>query len=83
MIQARGKPIELIKEMDGKLWQKTTTSEELNELRSQFKVIASRLHQGEIQTIIESDECPGLSFVSKKADLEDYYFSFIPELTVE
>ena len=82
VIQARGEPAKLIREIDGQLWQKNVTSEELERCRQTFKVIATRMDQGEIQVVIQANECPGNGFMSKQADLEDFYFSYIPELAV-
>lgn len=82
VIQARGEPAKLIREIDGQLWQKNVTSEELERCRQTFKVIATRMDQGEIQVVIQANECPGNGFKSKQADLEDFYFSYIPELAI-
>ena len=81
-IQARGEPSDLCRQINGQLWQKNVCPEELAEYRQKFKVIATRLQLGEIQLVIQSREEPGEGFVSKPADLEDFYFSFIPELAV-
>lgn len=81
-IQARGVPAELIQQIDGHLWHKTIEQEELAQYRKTFKVIATRLHQGEIQIVIQSEQSPCQGFVNKPADLEDFYFSYIPELSV-
>ena len=81
-IQARGVPTDLIKKIDGQLWQKNIVPADLEHYRNKFKVIATRLNQGEIQAVIQSKSNPGDGFVSKKADLEDFYFSYIPELAV-
>lgn len=81
-IQARGAPAELIAQIDGQLWQKNVSADELNHYRRDYKVIATRLQQGEIQAVIQAPQNPGNGFVSKAADLEDFYFSYIPELAV-
>ncbi len=81
-IEARGVPTELIQQIDGQLWHKTIEQEELAQYRKIFKVIATRLHQGEIQIVIQSEQSPDQGFVNKPADLEDFYFSYIPEISV-
>lgn len=81
-IKARGTPSELIQEIDGQLWQKNIVAEELDKYRQQYKVIATRLHQGEVQAVIQAEQNPGNGFINKAADLEDFYFSYIPELAV-
>jgi ABC-type multidrug transport system ATPase subunit len=81
-IEARGVPAELIQKIDGQLWHKTIKQTELAQYQQRFKVIATRLYQGEIQVVIQSEQNPSQGFVNKPADLEDFYFSYIPELAV-
>lgn len=81
-IQARGVPADLIQQIEGQLWQKNIEPDELVQYRKAFKVITTRLYQGEIQAVIQSECSPGEGFVSKSADLEDFYFSYIPELAI-
>jgi len=79
-ILARGEPTALIQQIEGQIWRKTVSPEQLQSYRQQYKLIATRLQQGEVQAVIQSQENPGDGFVSKAADLEDFYFSYVPEL---
>ncbi|AFJ01567.1 ABC transporter ATP-binding protein [Methylophaga frappieri] len=81
-ILARGVPATLIADIEGQLWRKTVTPEQLEHYRGKYKVIATRLQQGEVQVIIQSQDNPGEGFIPKAADLEDFYFSYIPELAI-
>lgn len=81
-IQVRGEPTALINTIDGQLWQKSVSTDELTNYRRDYKVISTRLHQGVIQAVIQSTEKPAGDFIKKTADLEDFYFSYVPELAV-
>ena len=81
-IKSRGVPADLLSTLAGQLWQKTVSITELPALRSQHQVLATRIAHGQIQTIIRAPQAPDASFSAKTADLEDYYFSFVPELTL-
>lgn len=81
-IQTQGQPAKLIEEVDGQLWQKTVSPQELAHYRHTSKVIATRLYQGEIQAVIQAQQKPNEGFERKPADLEDFYFSYIPELAL-
>lgn len=81
-IKARGAPTDLLSTLAGQLWQKTVAIAELPALRASHQVLATRISHGRVQAIIRAPQAPDASFSAKTADLEDYYFSFVPELTV-
>lgn len=79
-IETYGDPSNLVKELEGKLWQKSIPHENLGEHRQRYNLIATRMYQGQIQIVIQSDKKPDDSFMAKHADLEDFYFSYVSEL---
>lgn len=81
-ILVRGAPTDLVREIDGKIWRKNVSRNELDECRRNYKVISTRLSAGEVQVIIVADDEPGQGFQPKAADLEDLYFSHIPEFAI-
>ncbi|WAC14036.1 ABC transporter ATP-binding protein [Dyadobacter pollutisoli] len=71
----QGKPAMLTDSLQGQIWQKTVSKDELPQLRSAFNVISARLIAGRIQTHVLSHACPGDGFEVSQPGLEDVYFS--------
>ncbi|WP_421790130.1 ABC transporter ATP-binding protein [Hyphobacterium sp.] len=76
-IVAEGVPSDLIAQLDGKVWMKRISKEELPEHRTRYRVISTRLTQGEVLIHVEAAENPGDGFEAIAPDLEDVYFSTI------
>lgn len=72
-----GKPEKTINDMQGKIWLKLIDKEEIEEHRSKFKVISTKVVEGKIQVHVFSDSQPDASFKTATADLEDVYFASI------
>lgn len=79
-IISQGKPSELIKELDGKIWQRTIKKEDLEAFKKTFNVLSAHLHSGNIQLNVISDTRPEKEFELVNADLEDVYFSTLNTL---
>ncbi|MBN1184129.1 MAG: ABC transporter ATP-binding protein [Bacteroidales bacterium] len=71
-----GKPIEAIKQIEGKIWEKTMTKEEMNALPTEIKLLSTRMNEGNVDVKIWSDNSFN-GFTKKKPELEDVYFSVI------
>lgn len=80
-ILARGAPDELVHSIQGSIWQKSVTRDELAQLRAQHKVLSTRIVKGEIKATIQTTQAT-TGFLPAIADLEDFYFSYVPELAV-
>lgn len=78
-ILVQGAPRDLMELLRGKLWERSIGRDELAAFRERFKVVATRLSEGSLRIVIESDSSPGVGFFVKEPDLEDAYFSLIPE----
>ena len=72
-----GKPLELIKKIENKVYQKTIDKSELSRHKQEYMVIGEKLFLGKPIIHILSDTDPKNGFKSVEASLEDVYFSQI------
>lgn len=70
-----GKPYELVKALEGRVWQKLIEKKELKDYEERYDVILSRLQTGKVMIHILSDHNPMDDFKSVEPDLEDVYFT--------
>lgn len=77
-VQLEGAPKALIKSMHGRIWKKAIRREDLDEYRSAFDIISSRLFAGQTVIHILSDNRPS-GFEPVNAGLEDVYFSTLSD----
>lgn len=73
----KGKPLQLIAELEGKVYQKTIQKSELKQYQKEYRVISEKFFQGKPIIHIINDAHPEDGFVPIKADLELVYFSQI------
>ncbi|MEM7084949.1 MAG: ABC transporter ATP-binding protein [Bacteroidota bacterium] len=73
----KGKPLQLIEDLNEKVYQKTIHRSELDSYKQQYTVINDKLFLGKPIIHIASDVHPDNGFVPVKASLEDVYFSQI------
>jgi|SRR6056297_1522065 len=71
-----GKPSELIKEVDGKIWEKIIDKNDLNSYQENFNIISAKLYLGQIIVHAYSETNPD-AFEKVNPTLEDVYFSSI------
>ncbi len=76
-------PLEAIEELNGKIRSKLIENSQLEEYKNKYNVISSRLYLGKRQIHIFSETDPGEDFKQIQPNLEDVYFSTIPEKDVE
>ncbi|MFK0299409.1 ABC transporter ATP-binding protein [Brevundimonas sp. NPDC090276] len=74
-IQLEGAPLELMKQMAGRVWKKAIAKEALPEHRARFEVISTRLFAGQTVIHVLADARPGEGFEPASGGLEDVYFS--------
>jgi ABC-2 type transport system ATP-binding protein len=70
-----GTPNELIKALQGRIWQASIDKVDLERAREQHPVIATRLRGGRTVIRVRADLNPGPGFTPVEAGLEDVYFS--------
>ncbi len=73
----RGNPEQLVGDFNNRIWAKRIRKEELNDYKSQYRVILSRLSAGDVMIHVYSETEPGNGFIPEKAGLEDIYFANI------
>ena len=74
-IQLEGAPLELMKQMSGRVWKKAIAKEALPEHRARYEVISTRLFAGQTVIHVLADAKPGEGFEPASGGLEDVYFS--------
>jgi ABC-type multidrug transport system ATPase subunit len=70
-----GAPMDLVKQLSGRIWTKTVEKADLEALRAQHQVISTRLFAGRTVAHVLADENPGDGFEPFAGGLEDVYFS--------
>ncbi len=73
----KGKPLQAIEDLQGKVFQKTIQKNELDFYKKQYVVIAEKFLLGKPVIHILNEEDPGNGFVPLQADLDNVYFSQI------
>jgi ABC-type multidrug transport system ATPase subunit len=74
-----GTPAELMQELAGKIWQKTVQKADATTVGQNHDVIATRISSGKTVLVVRADEKPGEGFAPKPLDLEDVYFTHVPQ----
>ncbi|MCA9126296.1 MAG: ABC transporter ATP-binding protein [Planctomycetales bacterium] len=64
-------------QLEGQIWQKSVSKEELSEIRERYQIISTKLVAGRPLIHIRSEFDPGDGFVQVPADLEDVFFTQI------
>jgi ABC-type multidrug transport system ATPase subunit len=72
-----GKPLELTRTLQGRVWQKTIARAELDAMKAEYPVISTRLLAGRTLINVVTDVDPGNGFVAVSPTLEDVYFAAI------
>lgn len=74
-ILLRGSPKESIDQLEGKIWVRIISRDQLDEYTQKFNVISTNYNQDNTLNIrVHSDERPDESFVNAQGQLEDVYF---------
>ena len=77
-----GHPVELIGKLEGRIWKKVVSVEELREIERNLVLIAVRRFAGRRLVHVYGEERPGEGFEPADPDLEDVYFhALVPKKT--
>jgi len=76
---AEGNPNDLVNEIKGKIWKKAIEKSDIDQYRTQMKVINTQLKAGKTELHVFSETQPDASFVASTSSLEDVYFTKISE----
>lgn len=69
-----GAPGDAESELDGKIWQRSVSKEELKVYKSEFEVLSTKLVAGRPLIHVYSETIPDDGFTSVSPDLEDVFF---------
>jgi ABC-type multidrug transport system ATPase subunit len=72
-------PLEAMKQLEGKVWQKIVDKQQLPEYEQRYNLISTKLIAGQTEIHVLADSKPDSTFKSVSPDLEDVYFSTIFE----
>ncbi|MEN7551638.1 ABC transporter ATP-binding protein [Rapidithrix thailandica] len=74
-IKLYGSPNKLVEALNGNIWHKMISKEQLPHYQQSMQVISTRLISGKTQIAVLADYQPELGFEPAEADLEDVYFA--------
>jgi ABC-2 type transport system ATP-binding protein len=76
-ILSMGEPQDYIRNLAGKLWQKSTQKSDLQDIESNYQVISKQYSMGKLSVTIQSEQNPMNGFEAINPTLEDAYFSIL------
>ena len=76
-IQLEGSPVELMHQLDGRVWRRTIDKADLKSFQDRYTVISTRLFAGRTMIHILSDTAPGNDFEPASNGLEDVYLAAV------
>ena len=79
-LRLKGKPLELIKKINGMVWQGLVEKSDAEDLKNDERLISSRLYMGKVKIRLLSKEKPMEGFVITQPEIEDLYFSAINDI---
>ena len=74
-ILLEGAPLDLIEATRGRIWQRAISRDELEDYRTRYRLISTRLFAGRTIIHVMADSQPDASFSPVTGGLEDVYFS--------
>jgi ABC-type multidrug transport system ATPase subunit len=78
-ILLEAEPLRAIADLKGRIWKKIIDREELARYQERLRVISSRLLVGRTVIHVQAEAAPDESFSPVDPDLEDVYFSVMPD----
>jgi len=76
-VRCQGRPSEVLETIDGRVWRKAVSRDELADVKRDHAVLGTRWHQGRLVVHVLSAERPAAGFEPAPADLQDLYFHTI------
>ncbi len=74
-ILLQGEPDRLVAGLEGRVWRRTASREEVPALREAHRVLSTQLHGGRTRVRVLADARPDPAFEPSAPDLEDVYFA--------
>ena len=81
-LKLSGKPLELIKRLEGKVWQGLVDKDIAETLEDDERLISSRLYMGKVKVRLLSDGEPMEGFKINEPEIEDLYFATINDFQI-
>ena len=81
-LKLSGKPLELIKRLEGKVWQGLVEKDIAETLEDDERLISSRLYMGKVKVRLLSDDEPMSGFKLNEPEIEDLYFATINDFQI-
>jgi ABC-2 type transport system ATP-binding protein len=71
-------PSQAIKELDNSVWEATLTREQVDAVKSRYKLISSQMYNGMMRVrVLSPSERPGEEFNQSTPTIEDYYLNLV------
>ena len=81
-LKLSGKPLELIKKIEGKVWQGLIEKDVAETLEDDERLISKRLYMGKVKVRLLSDGEPMKGFKLNEPEIEDLYFATINDFRI-
>ena len=81
-LKLSGKPLELIKKLEGKVWQGLIEKDIAETLEDDERLISKRLYMGKVKVRLLSDGEPMSGFKLNEPEIEDLYFATINDFRI-
>ena len=81
-LKLSGKPLELIKRLEGKVWQGLVDKDIAETLEDDERLISKRLYMGKVKVRLLSDGEPMKGFKLNEPEIEDLYFATINDFRI-
>jgi len=79
-LRLKGKPLELIKKINGMVWQGLVEKSDAEDVKNDERIISSRLYMGKVKIRLLSKDKPMEGFEITQPEIEDLYFSAINDI---
>jgi len=79
-LRLKGKPLELIKKINGMVWQGLVEKSDAEDVKNDERIISSRLYMGKVKIRLLSNDKPMEGFEITQPEIEDLYFSAINDI---
>ena len=79
-LRLKGKPLELIKKINGMVWQGLVEKSDAEDVKNDERIISSRLYMGKVKIRLLSKDIPMEGFEITQPEIEDLYFSAINDI---
>ena len=81
-LKLAGKPLELIKKLEEKVWQGLVEKDVAETLKDDERLISTRLYMGKVKVRLLSDGEPMSGFKLNEPEIEDLYFATINDFKI-